>query len=145
MKSKFKLDRWQIDLIKNLSSKAEWKPINKALKTHVLAAFAPILFVLSIPFWFVGLLLVKLDPFFWTWESLTRHMDNLVWGSVAVWFLIAPLLFAYLAIKHRRLRPQAEAFLQTNVVDKANRLHLERQVSHDLAYEKERQRQLRGL
>lgn len=145
MRKNFKMNGWQIELVKEISSKEEWKPINNALKTHILAWAAPFLFALSIPFWFVGLGLVMLDPSNLTWESLTRHMGNVVWGAVAVWFLIAPLLFGYLAIKHRRLRPQAEAFLQVNVVEKANRIQLEREVSRDLAYEQERQRQLRGI
>lgn len=140
MGSKFKLDRWQIELVKEISSKEEWRPIQTALKTHLLALGAPWLFVLSIPFCFVGLWLVSLDPRLLT--SLTRSADNLLWGSVAIWFLVAPFLFGYWSVKHRRLRSQAEAFLQVNVVEKANRIHLERKVSRDLAYEAERERQL---
>lgn len=131
------------DLIKSSVTESELKKIKKATQALLLIPGSWLAAALTAIPSAVAIAMLLEFPKYYDFARLTADFEKLFWALCIYAMAGAPFFFVYLALRLKRTKVANEAYLQEHLLDRVAKMRLEQKVAQDLAYEVERQRQLK--
>lgn len=144
---KGKYDAKDIDLVKDVVSKDEFKKIRKAATNVLYTVQSSILFFISIPFCIAGVLMSfvftesRIAYLFANSDNFMSNFGEILFLLMVVWFIISPIVIGIWAIFSWRKYNDSQRFLNKHVGEVAEQIKIQKKVAYERRLEEERQRQ----